>query len=65
MTQDQMFDHNDVEKRHNPDRHRVKIGVPLVRRPAPATRAAEVVDVHDDDVEDRGDRGRLNGRKLG
>jgi hypothetical protein len=61
MTQDQMFDHNDVEKRHNPNRHRVKIGVPLVRRPAPATRAAEVVDVHDDDVEDRG---RLNGRKL-
>jgi hypothetical protein len=54
MAQDQTFDHTEVDKQLDADRHHVKVGVPLVRRPAPATRAAEVVDVYDDNVEDRG-----------
>jgi hypothetical protein len=64
MAQDQMFDHHEIEKRYDTDRHRVKVGVPLVRRPAPATRAAEVGDVYDDGVEDRSGRDELNGREL-
>jgi hypothetical protein len=54
MARNQSFDHTEVDKRHVADQHRVKVGVPLVRRPAPATRAAEVVDDYDDDLEDRG-----------
>jgi hypothetical protein len=64
MTQDQTTDRNEVEKRYDTDRHRVKVGVPLVRRPAPATRAAEVGDVYDEDVAERSDRAGLNGREL-
>jgi hypothetical protein len=61
MAQDQMFEDKRVELPRQRDRHRELVGVPLVRRPAPTTRAAEVAD---DNVEDRGDRGGLNGQEV-
>lgn len=61
MTVTTLDDDHEIEKRYDIDRLRVEVGVPLVRRPIPATHAAEVVDVSDDDVEDRGN---ANGRQL-
>jgi hypothetical protein len=62
MAQDSTFDHTEVEKRHDTDRTREQVGVPLVRRPAVATRAADVADVND--VDNTSNRPHVNGQEL-
>ena len=66
MAQDQMFTQDEVENTEEAGRHRVRERVPLLRRPAPATRATDASDYLDcdDHTEKKHDRDGLNDRKL-